>query len=416
MSAEVAILGMGCVLPHGADDAALDRVLRGVHVSEPWADDPRFAVGRVPDHALGEFALSCQADRSIAMALAAAGAALRGAGLTPQRAGVLERLERSRIACRFALSKGGLAGLCEMFAAVRRGSPLPGESLASLDPAAAARAIAARFDLRGSVGATVTACASGGHCLAAGRALIFDGRADAVVCGAADASLHAAVLASYDRLGLLAPIDGAGRPRCEPFSGEPHGFYVGEGAAAFVLASRELAGRLGVQPRAWLAGCAEGATASGLVTMPPEGADLAALMQAALDRAGVRPGEVDVIGLHATGTRDGDAGEFSALSKVFGGAALGARLLATKPLHGHLLGAACAAETALLVRSLETGRIPRTINTGALGRGPGGLGTSAWRMPAGGRLGVKLAAGFGGQVSAQVLRARSREGVRGAGR
>jgi 3-oxoacyl-(acyl-carrier-protein) synthase len=418
MPTAIAIVGLGCLLPQGAGNAALDRVLEGHCAAERWPENPRYIVGRVPDEpgppGEGE-------DRAVAFALRVAGRALEDAGLLETRggpgsrpAGLSSRLSPERCGCVFALSKGGVLRLVELARRARPAAAAPGAPgrrraaeqgpwILSIDPAAGARAIAGRYALGGPVFAPVTACASGGAALARGRALILGGQADLVICGAADASLHELVLASYDRLGVLAPADGEPRRACRPFAADRRGFYIAEGAAAMVLASAPLAARLGLPLRALLAASAEGAFAHDLITVPSDGQDLARLIHLALQRAGVSAQDVDLVGAHGTATRDGDLNETRALHLALGRRADRVPVMATKPLHGHLLGAACAVESALVVRALETGRLAPTINLER--RDPQCDLNYLADGPRSGevRTAVKLAAGFGGQVSVNVF-------------
>jgi 3-oxoacyl-[acyl-carrier-protein] synthase II len=83
-------------------------------------------------------------------------------------------------------------------------------------------------------------------------------------------------------------------------------------------------------------------------------------MLAALRTGGRSPGEVDYINAHAAGTPAGDAAEVTALRQVFGGDL--PPVSSTKSMHGHLIGAAGAAEAAATVLALATGVLPPTIN------------------------------------------------------
>ena len=395
MSSDVAIIGVGCVLPHGEGQAALDRVLDGQCRAEPWSHDARYIVARVPDEWVGE----SDGDRATAMALRAAAGAMADAGLA---GGQLGDIAPERFACMVALSKGALGTVGQGHG--EAGASDDGQWILQCDPAAALRRVAARFGLRGPMLTPVSACASGGHALARARALILDGRADAVLCGAADASINRIVLASYGRLGLLAPATRTAREVCRPFSADREGFYVGEGAAAFVLTSSRVAEHLAAHRRARLVASAAGALAAGPIRVPDDGRDLGHLVSLALDRAGMAAGEVDLVALHGTATRAGDLNEIRALRQALGDHAARVPLMATKPLHGHLLGAASAVESALVVRSLETGIVPAMAWPIAADPRFRAANCPRGRLRAEIRTAVKLSAGFGGQCSVNVFR------------
>jgi len=409
MSGDVAIIGIGCILPHGEGNAAMDRALDGqcaARISQSGGQP--YVVGRVPN----DLAAGCAGqDRGVTLALRAAEQAMRDAGLdcaahAERPAEVsLGGIAPERFACLFALSKGGLDLFGRLFAL---GGTADGRSptwFGDVDPAAALRHIGARYGFRGPMLTPISACASGGHTFTRARSLLLEGRAEAVLCGAADASLVPAVLASYRRLGLLAPVDGAPAGCCRPFAADRAGFYVGEGAAAFVVTSMETAARLGRRPRARLVAGAEGAFAHSLITVPTDGLDLAHLIGLALKRAGLAAEDVDLVGAHGTATREGDLNEARAIRLALGDEAGEVGIMATKPVHGHLLGAACAVESALLIRVVETGRLPPMICLG-MTDGPGDLGRIVpTRSDSPVAVAVKLSAGFGGQISVNVFRA-----------
>jgi len=406
MSSDVAIVAVGSLLPQGESAAGLDRVLAGQSAAAPWPDDPRYVVGAIPEGTVPQVPGE---DRAVTLALRAAEQAMGGAG-DGAADEAMRRLTRDvpaeRFGCIFTISKGGLDLLDRRFRPDNAGGRGEEALPMSIDPAAAVRRIAQRFDLRGPTLTVASACASGGHALARSRSLILEGRVDAVLCGAADASLQPLVLASYERLGLLARCGGDRAPAniCRPFAADRDGFFVGEGAAAFVLTSVEIAEQLGLTVLSRLASTASGATAAGLMTMPTDGVALARVGAAALQRGGIEPGQVDLVSLHGTATVDGDLNEVRALEQIFGPRPAEVPVMATKGLHGHLLGAACAVETALLVRSMTTGRLPPTF-TGLRATPDGRIEfTTSTPRRTTACISLKLSAGFGGHICALVFR------------
>ena len=82
-----------------------------------------------------------------------------------------------------------------------------------------------------------------------------------------------------------------------------------------------------------------------------------------MERAGIRPEEVDYINAHGTSTHLNDLYETKAIKLAFGEAA--ARKVAissTKGVTGHALGAAGGFECIACVKAIETGIVPPTIN------------------------------------------------------
>jgi len=348
---KVAITGIGLVLPCGVGKAAAGAVFRGESsIARLTGFD---GLDGATGAALSGFvppAGTERADRSVQFAAAAADEAWAEAGLASRR------MDPGRLAVVFAMSKGGVHAMADWAAGDAAGAWLRAA------PDAAARTVAWRLGARAGALAPVTACASGGHALVWGARLILRGAADAVVVGAADASLHPLVLASYQQLGVLAP--GGDRPEASvrPFSRTRRGFAVGEGAGAMVIESAASAARRGAKVLALLSGWASGAHAESLIDVEPRGEAMAHLMSLALARAAVAPGAVQYVNAHGSATPRSDLAEARAIRKVFGAAADGLSVSSTKGGHGHLLGAATAVELVLAVLAIGRGEVPPTVN------------------------------------------------------
>ncbi|MCI0476660.1 MAG: beta-ketoacyl-[acyl-carrier-protein] synthase II, partial [Anaerolineales bacterium] len=85
-------------------------------------------------------------------------------------------------------------------------------------------------------------------------------------------------------------------------------------------------------------------------------------MKRALQKAGLKPDDVDYINAHGTSTLLNDAAETQAIKTVFGERAYKIPISSTKSMVGHLLGAAGAVEAVATIKTIETGWIHPTIN------------------------------------------------------
>ena len=85
-------------------------------------------------------------------------------------------------------------------------------------------------------------------------------------------------------------------------------------------------------------------------------------MSLAIERAGLKPEDIDYINAHGTSTQLNDVAETRAIKHVFGGHAYNMPISSTKSVTGHLLGAAGALESAICLKALSEGMIPPTIN------------------------------------------------------
>ena len=94
----------------------------------------------------------------------------------------------------------------------------------------------------------------------------------------------------------------------------------------------------------------------------PEATGVAAMMTAALERAGVDPDRVGYINAHGTSTPLGDTAETKAIKDVFGDHAYELAVSSTKSMMGHTFGAAGAIEAIMCVLALHDGVLPPTIN------------------------------------------------------
>lgn len=144
---------------------------------------------------------------------------------------------------------------------------------------------------------------------------------------------------------------------CRPFDRDRDGLILGEGAAAIILETENHA-RKRLRPLSLeMAGYGFGADGTHLTAPDPAGSGACGALRKALGEAGVNEAP-DFINAHGTGTKLNDRMECIAIQKVFGEAAAGIPLTSTKPLTGHLCGAAGAMEIVSTALGLETGFVP----------------------------------------------------------
>jgi 3-oxoacyl-[acyl-carrier-protein] synthase II len=104
------------------------------------------------------------------------------------------------------------------------------------------------------------------------------------------------------------------------------------------------------------------ADASHITDPAPRGEGAARAMAQALERAGMKPEEIDYLNAHGTSTVVGDRAETAAIKTVFGESAAHLPVSSTKSMTGHLLGAAGGLEAILCVKAMCAGFLPPTIN------------------------------------------------------
>jgi 3-oxoacyl-[acyl-carrier-protein] synthase II len=190
------------------------------------------------------------------------------------------------------------------------------------------------------------ACSAGGHALALAQDMVECGEADAVVVGAADV-MTTSMLAMIGRV-AEEPTD-----LVRPFDRDRLGVLLGEGAAAVVVVGEDWPGpRLGRLLATGLSCDAHHETA-------PDVDGICRAMTDAFARADRRPGEVDLVVAHGTGTALNDPAECTALQRVLHDA--DPLVTGIKGAVGHLSGAAALANVDVALRCLERGEVPPVV-------------------------------------------------------
>ena len=271
--------------------------------------------------------------------------ALRQDGFMDAVAAAVARHGAGRIAVVLGTSTSGIEETEQAWARREADGALPPYDFARThDLHALPRYVRARLGLTGACISISTACTSGARSFLDAAMLIEAGVADAAVVGGAD-TLCRLTLHGFGSLELLAK--GPTRPCAE----DRDGISIGE-AAAFALIERAGPGDAG---RLGLLGAGASSDGHHMSSPHPEGHGAVAAMRAALDSAGLAPGQIDYVNMHGTGTRANDAMEDRAIARIFGDAV---PCSSTKGWTGHTLGASGALEAAISAICVESGLVP----------------------------------------------------------
>ncbi len=296
--------------------------------------------------------------RSSQLAIAATKLALEDGRLD------LDREDRDRIGVIIGTGIGNIEALTENYDILLQKGPgrVSPFFIPTFMPNAVAGEISIEWGLRGPNYGIVSACASSNHALGLAADAIRDGYADVMISGGTEAVSLPLTFAGFAQMGALSRRNDAPEKASRPFDRDRDGFVVGEGAGILILESLEHARARGAHIYAELASIGMSADA-GHITAPDEqgeGARKAMLM--ALERAGVRPDEVDYINAHGTATLLGDISETRAIKRLFGPHAYHLAVSSTKSQIGHLLGGAGAVEAIATLMAIDRGILPPTIN------------------------------------------------------
>ncbi|HET6424111.1 MAG TPA: beta-ketoacyl synthase N-terminal-like domain-containing protein, partial [Planctomycetaceae bacterium] len=219
--------------------------------------------------------------------------------------------------------------------------------------------IAGALGLRGTAFTLDAACASSLYALKLACDELRSGRADVMLAGGLSRPD-----CQYTQMGFAQLQALTKRGRCAPLSAAADGLVVGEGAGIFVLKRLSDALRDGDRIAATIAGIGLSNDRGANLLAPHSEGQLRA-MQAAYEQAGWRPGDVDLIECHATGTPVGDAVELDSLHALWKeetGRPHRCVLGSVKSNVGHLLTGAGGASLMKMLWALQEQTLPPTAN------------------------------------------------------
>jgi 3-oxoacyl-[acyl-carrier-protein] synthase II len=360
---DVLVTGLGALTPLGA--TASDswegllaqrsgvRALPGdwpedlpVRIAGTVTADPVDVLGRVQARRL---------DRGEQLAVAAARQAMADAG-RPE-------VEPERLAVVVGTGIGGVLstlGQNELYAGsgMRKVSP---HAVPMLMPNGPAAWVSLDLGARAGARSPASACASGAEAIALGLDLIRLGRADVVVAGGTEASVHPFIVAAFAQMKALSRDEGDPAAVSRPFDADRSGFVMAEGASVMVLERADFARARGARAYGALAGAAVNSSAHHISASDAEGQVQA--IRAALRDARLEPGDIEHVHAHATSTEGGDLAEAEAIAKAVGEHPA---VTATKSMTGHMLGASGAFGAMSALLSVHHGIVPATRNLRAV--------------------------------------------------
>lgn len=222
--------------------------------------------------------------------------------------------------------------------------------------------IAIRYDCRGCVMPSVTACATGASAIGEAYEKIRFGQLDVVIAGGSEAAINGCSTAGFTNMKALSTSEDP-LAASIPFDKRRNGFVMGEGAGAIILESYEHAVSRGAKIYAELCGYGSTCDAYHIASPRPDGQESARAMSMALEQAAWTKDDVVYINAHGTATPLGDIAETLAIKKALGEETASSALVSsTKSMTGHMLGAAGAVEAIVCIMTLRNGLVPPTIN------------------------------------------------------
>lgn len=227
-------------------------------------------------------------------------------------------------------------------------------------PNTPAAILAMEYGIRGLNYTINTACSSAAAAVGLGFQLIRNGLLDVCIAGGADAPLTSATLKNFENLRVLnSKNNDSPETASRPFSADRKGFVLSEGAGVLILESEELM-RRGRKKLCEIVGYGSSNDANHILAPHTPGQVLA--LKAALEDAGIEPGQVDYIHAHGTGTKLNDLVETEAIKAVFGAFAHEIPIFSVKSMIGHTIGASAALSAICTIQSINNSYLPPTLN------------------------------------------------------
>ena len=203
------------------------------------------------------------------------------------------------------------------------------------------------------------ACAAGNMGVIQGVQMLRLGEVDLALAGGVSESIQTfGIFASFKSEGALADHEDPTKAS-RPFNKNRNGIVCSEGGCVYTLERLEDAKKRGAKIYGEIVGYASNSDAVDFILPDPD--RQAQCMRLALDRAGLKPGDIDILNAHATATQMGDIQETKAIREVFGSDSK-TRINNTKSFIGHTMGAAGTLELSGNLPAFEDNMVHPTIN------------------------------------------------------
>jgi 3-oxoacyl-(acyl-carrier-protein) synthase len=203
--------------------------------------------------------------------------------------------------------------------------------------------IAQEIGIKGYINTISTACSSGANAIMHGARMMQAHKLDRVLVGACE-PLSLFNINGFNALNIL------DTELCKPFDENRKGLNLGEGAAYLVLENEKSIAETGNKPLCLLSGWNNSTDAFHQTASSANGIGATLTMQKALEKANLKPENIDYINAHGTGTGNNDLSESMAIENVFEKNI--PDFSSTKGFTGHTLATAGAIEAVFCVQAI----------------------------------------------------------------
>lgn len=284
--------------------------------------------------------------------------ALQQAGLT------IDDSNRDEIGVVIGTGLGGLIVIDNAYKTLLEKGPMRVNPFtgALMIPNMAGGQVAITFGPRGPNFCVVSACATGSNSIGEAYEIIRRGDAVAMITGASETIMTPFALSAFHRTQAMSTRNDDPVRASRPFDAQRDGFVYGNGAGVLILERLDFAKQRGATILAEMLGYGATDDAYHISAPVPDGNGAKRAIRRALQKAQVKPEQVDYINAHGTSTVLNDAAETAAIKEVFGEYAYALPISSSKSMLGHLMGAAGAVEAVITVRTMLEGWMHPTIN------------------------------------------------------
>jgi len=306
----------------------------------------------VKDFYPGDFGLNPQMGRTSSLAAAAAMMAVDDSGAS------LDKFARRRVGVSLGTTGGEIQLLEKVCSSLTGGTAedeIDRDYFSGFPCDVLIEKVSGILNIKGPGIVFPNACAAGNYAVGYACDLIRKGRADLMIAGGVDAMSRMA-FTGFSRLNSVAPDN------CKPFDKNRKGIILGEGAGMTVLEPLESAVERGADIYAEISGYGISCDSYHVTSPDPQGRGMLAAMSRALVNSNLKPGDVDYINAHGTGTPVNDRIETMAIKGLFNEHAYQLCVSSIKSMIGHTMGAAGAIETIACSMAVLHDIIPPTIN------------------------------------------------------
>jgi 3-oxoacyl-[acyl-carrier-protein] synthase II len=207
----------------------------------------------------------------------------------------------------------------------------------------------------------VTACSAATNSIGEAFRYIRDGYLEIAITGGAEAPVNGIGVGGFASMKALNTSNDPKRASI-PFDLDRSGFVIAEGAGIIILEEYEHAKNRGADILAEVVGYGTTSDAFHMTAPDDEAKGITNCILQALSDAKMDPKDLGYINAHGTSTVLNDKYETLGIKQALKTHAYNLNISSTKSMTGHALGAAGAIESIAVIKALQTGLIPPTIN------------------------------------------------------